>query len=109
MSQTVINPKAINTKPITIDRSGDSALETRSVVLQQQGEPFEFGRECAVVKVIDPLDEAVASLDRWAVVPNDVQTRFEIGQLHSCGLLVGSSLMRTGFIRLRSSTQFNQP
>jgi hypothetical protein len=34
MSQTVINPKAINTEPITIDHSGDSALETGGVVLQ---------------------------------------------------------------------------
>jgi hypothetical protein len=82
VSQTVINPKAINTQPITIDHSGDPALETSGVVLQQESEPFEFGREFAMMKVIDPLDEVVASLDRWTVVPNDMKTRFDIRQLH---------------------------
>jgi hypothetical protein len=48
---------------------------------------------------INLLDELVASLDRWAVVPNGMKTRFYIGQLHSCGLLIGSSMMGAGFIR----------
>jgi hypothetical protein len=61
-TQSVINPKAIDAQPITIDHSGDPALQRSGVVLQQQGEPFEFGRECAVMKGIDLLDKALAGL-----------------------------------------------
>jgi hypothetical protein len=57
------------------------------------------------MKGINLLDEVVASLDRWAVVPNGMKTRFDIGQLHSSGLLVGSSTMGAGFIR-RGKTLF---
>src|SRR5579864_6883999 len=57
------------------------------------------------MKGIDLLGEVVPSLDRWAVVPNGMKTRFDIGQLHSCGLLVGSSMMAAGFIH-RGKTSF---
>jgi guanyl-specific ribonuclease Sa len=61
MTQSVINPKAKDAQPLTIDHRGDPALQRSVVVLQQQSEPFEFRRECAVMKGIDLFDEALAS------------------------------------------------
>ena len=60
------------------------------------------------MKVINLLHEVVASLDRWVVVPNGMKTRFDIGQLHGCGLLVGSSVMGAGLIG-RGKTFFDRP
>src|SRR5215467_167500 len=91
MTQSVINPKAIDAQPITIDHSGDPALQRSGVVLQQQGEPFEFGRECAVMKCIDLLDEVLAGLGRRVLIPNGMKTRCNIAQVHDSGLLVGGA------------------
>src|SRR6516225_7393406 len=94
MTQGVIDPKAIDAQPITIDHAGDPALQSSGAILQQQGEPFEFGRECAVMKGIDLLDEVLAGLGSRVVVPNGMKTRCNSGQVHGCGLLVGSSVSR---------------
>lgn len=51
------------------------------------------------MKGINLPDEVVVLLDRWAVVPHDMKSRFDIGQRHSCGLLPGSSMMGADFVR----------
>jgi hypothetical protein len=49
------------------------------------------------MKGIDLLDEVLAALGRWVVVPNGMKTGCNIGQVHGCGLLVGSFVIEAAF------------